>query len=373
MRRKITTFVTIVLFALGIIYLFKYVRTAQSNVQKKNVLQTKTPITGMINLGDTIIIGTNGGKIIALSSEGNTLWQTKIDSSIFDISGDSKEGTIVIGGVNFYVFNKAGKQIFKKGFKNYIGVKGKCISSGNIELLYQSLTNLSYIAVTTDKTGKTLYEEKIPDLGESSQIDISSEGELLFAGERGELYLIDKDGVKAHTVLPVSTSNLHSIYAYFVDNKIVAGFRLNAEKNPVIPVFFYSKDLKTVSKVLLHNNVNNILLEGNDIVFATENKFITFNEDGKEISSMEKIGFSPFSFSSSSNNKLYLYMKSSNSTGQNKKNIYYVSVIKNNTEIVKYVFSSGFTPAASMGKESTIIFIADNNKLILVHPVGAEK
>ena len=373
MRKKIITFAIIVLFALGIIYLLKYVQVAQSNVQKKDVLQTKSPIVGMANLGDAIVIGTNGGKVIVLDTKGNVLWQTKIDSSIFDITGDAKKGTIVVAGVNFYLFDKSGKQIFKKGFKNYIGVKGKCLSNGNIELLYQSLSNLSYVAVTTDKTGKTLFEEKIPDLGESSQIDISPDGELLFAGERGELYLIDKDGVEAHTLLKVSTSNLHSIYAYFIGNKIVAGYKIDTQKNPEIPVFFYSKDFKNVSELLLHNNINNIFLQNDDIVFATENKFIMFNEDGKEISRMQKLGFSPFSFSSGSDSKLYLYMKSSDSSEQNKKNIYYLSVVKNNTEIVKYVFSSGFTPVVSLSKKSDITFIVNNNKLTIVNLIGAKK
>lgn len=372
MRKKIINIIIIVLLALGIIYLFNYVKVAQNNVQKKDVLQTKSPIVGMANLGDAIVIGTNGGKIIALNTKGNVLWQIKIDSSIFDISGDANKGRIVVAGVNFYVFDKSGKQIFKKGFKNYIGVKGKYLSNGNIELLYQSLSDLSYIAVTTDKTGKTLSEEKIPDLGESSQIDISPNGELLFAGERGELYLIGKDGVEAHTVLKTKTS-LHSVYAYFIGDKIIAGYKIDDEKNPEIPVFFYSKDLKNVSKVVLHNNINNILFQNNDIVFATKNDFITFDEDGKEVSKMEKLGFSPFSFSSGSDGKLYLYVKNSGSSEQSKKNIYYLSVVRNGKEMVRYVFSSGFTPIVSLSKENNVIFIADNNKLTITYPIGAKK
>jgi len=367
MKRKIIISIIIISFIFSIAYYFVwYIGTTQSNIVKKDVLQTKTPITNLVNLGDAIVICTYGGEIVALDTSGKILWQTKIDSSIFNICENNKEGILIVAGVNFYVFNKNGEQVFKKGFKNYIGVKGKCLSNGNIILLYQSLTNLSYIAITTDKTGKTLLKEEIPDLGESSQIDISHDGELLFTGERGELYLIDKDGVEKNTQIKTNESSLHSVYGYFIDDKIVAGFKLTDEEGPSIPVFFYNKDFQIVSKVSLHSNINNILLDHGHVVFATENKFITFDESGKELGKIQKLGFSPFSFSSNNDEELYLYIKTP--VEKHKKNIYNISVIRANTETIKYIFSSNSIPTISLGKQKNLIFIVDGNALTFIYP-----
>jgi len=350
----------------GIAYfLIKYIQTTQSSIIKKDVLQTDTPIAGLASLGDTIIICTHGGKIIALNTQGDTQWETKIDSSIFNISENTEEEMLIVAGVNFYIFNKKGEEVLKKELENYIGIKGKFLSNGNIKLVYQSLTDLSYIVVTIDKTGKTLFEEEIPDLGESSQIDISNSGKLLFAGERGELYLINEDMVENSALIETEKGNFHSIFGYFVEDSIVAGFRLSEEENTSVPVFFYSADLQSVTKVLLNSKINNISLHNNLVTFATENEFITFDQNGKELNKMLKLGFSALNFSSNNDVQLCFYKKSLSE--KNKKNIYYISLIKDNKEILKYLFPSDSIPSVCLSSKEDLIFIIDGNKLIFIY------
>ena len=366
MRKKITIVLVLLLLAAGITYsLIKYTQTTQSSIIKKDVLQTDTPIAGLANLGDTVVICTHGGKIIALNTQGERQWETTIDSSIFNISENTEEEMLIVAGVNFYMFNKKGEQVLKKELENYIGIKGKFLSNGNIKLVYQSLTDLSYIAVTIDRTGKVLFEEEIPDLGESSQIDISDSGKLLFAGERGELYLINEDMVENSALIETEKGNFHSIFGYFVGDSIVAGFRLSGEENSSVPVFFYGADLQSVTKVLLNSNINNISLHNNLVTFATENEFITFDQNGKELNKMLKLGFSAFNFSSNNETQLYFYKK--NLTEKDKKNIYYISLIKDNKEILKYLFLSDSIPSVYLSNKEDLIFIIDENKLIFIN------
>jgi hypothetical protein len=366
MRKKITIVLVLILFAVGIAYsLIKYIQTTQSSIIKKDVLQTDTPIAGLVNMEDTIIICTCGGKIIALNTHGDMQWKTKIDSSIFNISENTEEEMLIVAGVNFYIFNKEGEEVLKRGLENHIGIKGKFLSDGNIKLVYQSLSNLSYIAVTIDKTGKTLFKEEIPDLGESSQVDISDSGKLLFAGERGELYLINENMVENSALIETDKGSFHSVFGYFIGDSIVAGFRLSGEENSSVPAFFYSADLQSVTKVLLNSKINNISLHNNLVTFATENQFITFDQNGKELNKMLKLGFSAFNFSSNNDTQLYFYKKSL--AEKDKKNIYYISLIKDNKEILKYLFPSDSIPSVCLSSKENLIFIIDENKLSFIY------
>lgn len=360
-------FILIILLAVAIGG-FGYFYTKNESVavlQSKTLFKTEYPVNAFVTEGSSIVIGTAGGKIYSVDLQGKTKWTSDIKTNIFGLSKNDK-GQILVCSVYFYLLDGNGKTVFSKGYRNYIGVKGKFISNGNMELVYQSLNDLSYIAVETDKKGKTISKRIIPDLGESSHIDILSNGNVLFSGSRGEIYVLDQKGIVSDTVISNRQGNLHSIYAEELSNgNIVCGYTISADKNPSIPVYFFDKNLKKIKTVTLHSNINNVSVLPGKVIFATDEGFYIFNNNGELVKTYTKFGFCASSYSENNDSTLLLFYKPPES--KKNKPILSISILKNGKKYAKYLFSADVIPFVELDDDSDVAFLIRKNNVELLY------
>ncbi len=359
---------TTIIVAIAIIFGYFYLRMQISNtavLQSKTLLETEYPVNAFVAEGNGIIVGTANGKIYSVDLKGNVKWTSDIKTSIFGIA-TNKNNEILVYSVYFYLLDSDGKIIFSKGYKNYIGVKGKFLKDGNLELVYQSLKDLSYIAVKTDKTGKTISKRNIPDLGESSNIDILNNGNILFSGSRGEIYVLNEKGIEGDTVIDDKKGKLHSVYAKELSNgNIVCGYMLSTEKNISIPVYFFDSSLKKVKTVNLHSNINKVIVLPGKTVFATNEKFYVFDNKGNLLKTYTKFGFSALDYSENKNSVMLLFYKPPES--KKNKPILSISILKNGENFARYLFSSDTIPLAQIDPDYDSVFLVRENRIELLY------
>ncbi len=363
--KRIATILIIVIIVLGIAFGMEQYINANSNLLHESTLfKAKSFITNATVLGDKIAIGTYDGNIYVIGIDGKMQWKAKIGTNIFGIEKDDN-GDILVCSVYFYMFDKNGKKLFEKGYKNFLGVKGKFLNSGNIDLLYQSLDDFSYLVVTVDKKGNTLSKVSIPDLGESASISITDDGKLLFVGSRGEIYLLGKDGGIEETLkINNKSGDLHNVFGYiFPNGNIVYGYTLSTAEIPNVPVVFYTdKGEKTVT---LHSNINRITKTNVSINFATNEEFLTFSPDGTLLKRETKYGFVPMEFTCNKNAEALLYMRKLENKDKNA--IYNIILKDNNKKTMKFIFSSEVPPDIKMDSESNIIFLIEKNSVNILY------
>ncbi len=365
MKRIVVLAIIISIVSGGVYGLYRYMNTRNNIFSEKTIFTAKEPITASVVIGDEIALGTCEGNINTVNLSGNEVWHSKINSSIFGIEKDTSDNLLVCG-VYFYLFDKTGKQIFAKGFKNYLGVKGKFLENNHIVLLFQSLTDLSYLAVTTDRNGKTISTRKIPDIGESSSISITSDGKFLFVGSRGEIYLLDQSGIEKSMQIDNENGNLHYVYGFILPGgNIVCGYRLSTEKNVDIPVYFYTKDFKKVKTVKLHSSINNVIPTDNGVVFATKEGFIVLSQGGDTIGRKTLFGFSAIGYAENETSELFVYTKNLES---NKEKIFYSIILaENGKENMKFLFESETMPSVLLDSKSDAVFVINKDKLDLLY------
>ncbi len=360
--------IVLIILGVGAFGIYGYLHSTAGDIavlQSKTLLETEYPVNAFVPAGNSVIAGTADGKIYSISLNGTVNWKTDIKTSIFGINTD-KDGNILVCSVYFYLLNKNGKTIFSKGYKNYIGVKGKFLPNGNLMLVYQSLKDLSYIAVKTDKKGNTLSTRNIPDLGESSSIEILNDGNLLFSGSRGEIYILDQKGIVSDKIISDGNGTLHSIYAKELSNgNIVCGYMFSTKRDISIPVYFFDKTLKKVKTVTLHSNINNVIVGQDKVVFATNEEFYVFDNNGKLTKTYTKFGFSASYYSENQNSIMLLFYKPPES--KKNKPILSISILKNGKKYAKYLFSSDTIPLVRLDTDCNSVFLVQENRIELLY------
>ncbi len=366
MKRFLTILIILLVGATGTYWYLHFMAGNVAVLKSKTLLQTEYPVNTFVATGNGIIAGTANGKVYSVDLNGKINWKTDIKTSIFGIKVED-ENNILVCSVYFYLLNKDGKTIFSKGYKNYIGVKGNFLSNGNLELVYQSLKDLSYIAVQTDKTGKTISTRNIPDLGESSSIEILNNGNILFSGSRGEIYILDQKGIVNDTVIDDEKGVLHSVYAQELSNgNIVCGYMFSSsEKDISIPVYFFDKTLKKIKITTLHSNINNVIVADGKVIFATNEEFYVFNNEGKLIKTYTKFGFSASNYSENKDSVMLLFYKPPES--KKNKPILSISIIKNGKKYARYLFSSDSIPLVKLDPDYDDVFLIQENRIELLY------
>ena len=367
MKRAIV--ILIILSIIGAIGAYAYMHFGLKTdvvLKQKTVFKASSPITSSFILGDDIALGTASGKLFIIDKDGTVKWSKDIGTNISQIRSD-KNGNLLVCSVYFYLFSPQGKKIFYKGYKNYIGLSGKFLTDGNIELVYQSLTDLSYFAVKTDMSGKTIASRKIPDLGETSFIKITDKGNILFVGARGELYLLDNSGIINSVILNNKNTDYHEIYASILPNgNIVCGYKTNlSESSTKVPVYLYSDTLKNIKNFYIDGPVNNVIVGTNYLVFATKDNFLLYDFKGNLIGKKLKLGFAPIEYSDNATEQVFIFSKNIGS-GEGKP-IYSIVVAKNNKETGRYLFSSDFIPQVMLDSKDEYIFIIDQDTVSILY------
>jgi hypothetical protein len=366
MKRIITILIIICLVVGAGIYAYlNYIPKASALLNEKTIFTSNSPITASFVTGDDIIIGTADGKLYALDKDGNVKWTKDIGANISQINAD-KNGNILVCSVYFYLFDTKGEKIFYKGYKNYIGLSGKFLTNRHIELVYQSLTDLSYFAAEVDMKGKTITSQKIPDLGETSFIRITNSGNILFIGARGELYLLDNSGIVSDTTLDNKNSNLREIYAYLLPNgNIVCGYKASLSENKTVPVYLCSSKLQKIKVLNIDGPVNNVIVGEQHLVIATQEYFLLYDFKGNLKDKKIKFGFTPLGYSENSNEQAFLFTKQADN--KNSKAIYAVSVFNDGKEKAKYLFTSAFIPQIIVDSKDDYIFLITQDTINLLY------
>ena len=366
---KRTIVILIILSVIGTIGVYAYMNLGLKTdvvLKQKTIFKTSSPITASFVLGDDIALGTASGKLFVIGTDGTVKWSKDIGSSISQIRSD-KNGNLLVCSVYFYLFNSKGEKIFYKGYKNYIGLSGKFLADGNIELVYQSLSDLSYFAVKTNTSGKTIVSRKIPDLGETSLIRITDKGNILFVGSRGELYLLDNTGIVNNVVINNKNADYHEIYAKILPNgNIVCGYKTNfSESSKKVPVYLYSDTLKSIKNFYIDGPVNNVIVGRTRLVFATKDEFFLYDFRGNTAGKKIKLGFTPIEYSENDSEQVFIFSKNIGS-GEGKP-IYNIVVTKNNKEVGRYLFSSALAPQVILDSKNNYIFTINQNTVSILY------
>ncbi len=364
MRKLIVTFIILAIILSVGFGIYQHLNVKGNVLKEETLFTAKSFITTSIVLGDEIAVGTYDGDIYVIGIDGKIVWHSKIDTNIFNMEKDNSNDLLVCS-IYFHLFNNSGESVFTKGYKNYLGVKGRFLNNGDIELLFQSLKDFSYLIVTTDKNGKTISTAKIPDIGESSSISITNNGKILFVGSRGEVYLLDSNGgIEENIQIDNKSGDLHNAYAfYFPNGTIVYGYSFSTAEVVSIPVFFYTNGEK--KSITIHSNINRVIFSNNRIVFATQDEFLAFSSTGKLLKRATKYDFTPIGYSSNENSELFLYMRKSEE--KNKETIYSISLMGSKREKAKFIFSAKSIPTIHLDTKSDVIFIIEQDTIKILY------
>jgi hypothetical protein len=368
-KKNIILYIIVIVVAVAATLVgLRYKKTVTSMLSSKEVLNTKTPIVNAVTLENGIVAATGDGIIYFIDNTGKVTYEKDLKTSIYYLGKSPDNNYIVVGSIEFTIFDKSGKVIFTKGVNNYIAYKGQFIDGGKIKLVFQSLSDLSYTALTVDMKGKVLETEKINDLAESNFVDISSAGRIIYGGERGELYLIENGSVLKNFDIDTKVSTIHNIFCYFVGKDlIVAGYRNSDTENPSIPVYFFDANLTQINKVDFNGQINNVTVNDNDTVtFSTDQGIYTYSNKGKQISSRNEFGFGGYYFSENDNSKMYAYFKQTGGTTASF--VYKIDLTDSSgNEVGTYLYPSGSLPEIFLSDNTSLIIFIDKNIMDFIY------
>ncbi len=351
----------LVVSLVAILYLhYRQIRSAM--LSEQDIYTFQNQIVNTTTIGEDVLIATDKGGVALLNPKGKIVWVGQTKSNVHSLEVSPDENYIAIGSSAFYVFDKNGKEIFEKKVDNYFPFKSKFLINKTIKLVYQSLLDLSYMAITVDYSGKTIASEKIPDLGENAYIDISQSGMILFAGERGEIFLIQNGKDFKDTSIDKKVSSIHNIFGQFVDgNSIVVGYKNSSDTNLQAPVYFFDLNLKLIKNITFSNNINSARISNGNIVFSTDDGFYVYSGTGILQGQKVQIGLSGFQFDSNDLYKMYVYYKKA--TGENEKPLVDIVITdKNDNSIGNYLYTFDSMPQMSLSEDG-IIFLSEQQKL----------
>lgn len=366
-RNTISSLIIVVLITLSTVFIVRYTQVSNAMLSSHLIYTFQNNVVKSITISDNILVGTDKGDVALLTPLGKIIWSQNIKSRIhtLDVSGDSKY--IIVGGTSFHLYNIDGKVLFDKSLTNYFPYKCKFIDSKTIMLLYQSLSDLSFNALTVDYTGKTLNSQKISDLGETASLDLSQGGSVLFAGERGEVYKIVNGKLANDVIIDQKSSTVHQIFGtYITPNRIVVGYRIssNTESNTV-PVYFYDENLKLIKSVDIPSNINSFTIDNGNIIFATDSGFFIYSETGELQGQKIQSDLSGLQFSTNAHYNMYVYEKKP--AQENDKPVINILLTdKDNKLQGSFLYTFDSIPEINLSSTGKIIFVAEKNELSIL-------
>jgi hypothetical protein len=369
-KKKIILYIIIGTLAIASILTgLRYWQTVSSMLKSKEVLNLKsdTQIIHAMSMNNEVITAASDGNLYFIDNLGKIITTKNLKSKIFYLSKSPDNKYILVGAVDFNVFDKDGNLIFKETLKDHVPFKGKFLDGEKVKLIFQSLNDLSYSALTVDLKGKVLQTENVNDLGENNFIDISPSGRILYSGERGEVYLIENGGFIKDADIDIKVSTIHSIFGYFVgSNAIVAGYKYTTDPNQQIPVLFYDSTLKLIKRVSFTGNINNITVDKDTITFATDQGTFTYSSTGDEIASQNEFGFEGFNFVQNDNFKMYSFFKTAK--GQTISYIFKIDLFDNrDKELGTYLIPCDSLPQILISDKASLVIFINKNKLYFIY------
>lgn len=352
-----------------IIYRLFFIK--QIVLNEKTLKAFQEPPTAAISYKDGVLIGNSQGYIAYVDNSGKVQFSKKIDDKIFGLVSNPSDGSVFIAGVKFHILDKDFKELFNVGFDNYIPRDpfATFLNDGGTKLLFQSLKDLSYLIVTVDKSGKVVAKDVVPDMGQNSQISIDSTGAVAFILEGGDLYLLNGSRIVAKTSIgEKQTSSISNAFAYFTNGNIVAGYKvINAESSQngnaksTLPVYFYTNSLSQLAKTSFDDNINNIFIGKNKVVFATNSGFYFYDSRGNLLNNLPKTDFTPYEYLEGAKVKAFIY-KNINPQGT----IFYQAIIKDSRDREIGRFIKAFTtdnPIFIVSQNSQNVYIIEGVEL----------
>jgi len=371
-RVFIAIIVLVVLFTASFVF-YKLLNVRETILKETPVKTLQENPTCAISLGENLLIGNAQGYIALVTPEGSVKFSKKLDNKIFGFVYNDSDNSLIVAGASFHYLDKDFNEKFKLSFENYIprDPYAKVLSDGSIVFVFQSLKDLSYLIVKTDKTFKVVAKNSIPDMGQNSSIAITSSGKIAFGLEGGDIYLLDGDKiVTKQSLIDSSTSSINNVFvlAYPKDG-IIGGYK-NLIKDPnlknsvSIPVSFFNNSLTLSKKVIIDSTINNISIYQNKAVFATDSGFYFYDSQGNLLNSLPKVDNIPYAYFENSQNQLFVYRVVNSQSAT-----YYQLILKesNGKEVGRFmrVFKVD-NPIFVLSKNSNKVYIIEGTQISIV-------
>lgn len=371
-RVFIAIIVLVVLFTASFV-VYKLLNVRETILKETPVKTLQENPTCAISLGENLLIGNAQGYIALVTPEGSVKFSKKLDNKIFGFVYNDSDNSLIVAGASFHYLDKDFNEKFKLSFENYIprDPYAKVLSDGSIVFVFQSLKDLSYLIVKTDKTFKVVAKNSIPDMGQNSSIAITSSGKIAFGLEGGDIYLLDGDKiVTKQSLIDSSTSSINNVFvlAYPKDG-IIGGYK-NLIKDPnlknsvSIPVSFFNNSLTLSKKVIIDSTINNISIYQNKAVFATDSGFYFYDSQGNLLNSLPKVDNIPYAYFENSQNQLFVYRVVNSQSAT-----YYQLILKesNGKEVGRFmrVFKVD-NPIFVLSKNSNKVYIIEGTQISIV-------
>jgi|GEM_PF-1165147 len=366
-RNTIFSLIMVAILALSTVFVVRYTQVSNSMLSSNLIYTFQNNVVKSITVSDNLLVGTDKGDVAVLTPLGKIIWRQNVKSRIYTLAASSDSKYIIVGGTSFHLYNIGGKELFDKSLTNYFPYKCKFIDSKTIMLLYQSLSDLSFNALTVDYTGKTLNSQKISDLGETASLDLSQDGSVLFAGERGEVYRIVNGKLANDAIIDQKLSTVHQIFGTYISPKgIVVGYRISSSTDSnAVPVYFYDENLKLIKSVDIPSNINNFTIDNGSIIFATDSGFFTYSETGELQGQKIQSDLSGLQFGTNVDYNMYVYEKKP--AQENDKPVINILLTdKDNKLKGSFLYSFDTIPEINLSSTGKIIFIAEKNKVSIL-------
>lgn len=366
-KRKFILYILLVLLlASSGLLIYRYLNVSEQMFTCKTFTETDDYIVKAISCNGNLIIVTANGSVQSFNSSANSVFKVSSGAKIFDITLNREKTQFSVASASFVIYDKNGKEILKKSLEKYIPIKTQFLSNGNYKMLFQSLENFSYKVLTVDKTGKVLLTEEIPDLGEPSSVDISTSGKILFAGERGEIYIIDNNIKTGNKYIEKTYSSINNVYASFAgENTVIVGYKnlqKSSDSNLFVPFIFFDSSLSEKGKISLNSKVNDIFIGKSEIVFSLDSGFEVYDFQGKQLNTVNETDYSAYCYSENGKYKLFVFYKEPSK--ENEKPIYKIILKGITGEVLgTYIGTYDYPPQILLSDSDNKIFIINANKI----------
>lgn len=366
-KRNIILYILLVILLVSSgLLIYRYLKISKQMFSCETFAETNDYIVKAISNNGNLIVAMADGSIECFNSSANTLFKVSSGAKIFDLTLNNDKTQFSIASGSFIIYDKNGKEILKKSLEKYIPIKTKFLSNGNYKMLFQSLENFSYKVLTVDKTGKVLLTEDIPDLGEPSSVDISTSGRILFAGERGEIYIIENNNKIGNKYIEKSYSSINNVFASFTEqNTVIVGYK-NLEKsensNLSVPVIFFDSSLSEKGRISFNSSVKDIFIGKNEVVFAINSGFEVYDFEGKHLKTVNETDYSAYFYSENGKYELFVFYKEPSK--ENEKPIYKIILKSITGEVLgTYIGTYDYPPQILLSDSDSKIFIIYSNKI----------
>ncbi|MGB9694757.1 MAG: hypothetical protein ACP5SB_01330 [Caldisericaceae bacterium] len=357
----------ILLVALGSLFAVHYLEVSNSMLSSHLIYTLQNNVVKSIAVSENLLIGTDKGDIVLMSPTGKIVWRQSVKSTVYTLDCSPDSNYVIAGGTSFHLYDINGKELFDKGIANYIPYKSRFIDNKTIALLYQSLSDLSFSCLTVDYTGKTINSQKINDLGETASLDLSQDGSVLFAGERGEVYRIANGKLVSDAIIDKKLSTVHQIFGFYLNNNtVVVGYEISSSTDSSnVPVYFYDNNLKLVKSIDVPGNINNFSIDNGNVIFATDGGFFTYSQNGTLQGQKTQSDLIGLEFGQNPEYDMYVYEKKPVQE-KDKPVINVLLTDKNGNLKGSYLYTFDTTPGITLSANGKIIFVTERNKVSIL-------